>query len=152
MVIFEGFYGGKNMCDNKTIEDFQAIGRQEPIISRGEIYNNKCNINASSIWTKLIQEAGRWCRDFASDLLCDYMQIQEKMDAATLETESHLFGFREYGVDHDNFIFSRYSNQTVYGSAALEYRAIWRLDIAVEEVESTSQMRSVTLSLYEVHR
>ena len=74
------------------------------------------------------------------------------MDAATLETESHLFGFREYGVDHDNFIFSRYSNQTVYGSAALEYRAIWRLDIAVEEGESTSQMRSVTLSLYEVHR
>ena len=43
------------MYNNKSIEDFQAIGRQEPIISRGEIYNNKCNINASSIWTKLIQ-------------------------------------------------------------------------------------------------
>lgn len=140
------------MYEKKTIEDFKAIDRQEPITSQGEIYNNKCSINASAIWTKLIQEAGRWCKDFASDLLYDYMKIEEKIENATLETESHLFGFRECGVDHDSYIFSRYSNQPVYGNAALEYRAIWRLDVTVESMESTYKTRKVTFSLYEVHR
>lgn len=140
------------MCEKKTINDFKAIDGQKPIISKGEISKNKYNINTSSIWTKLIQEAGRWCKNFASDLLLDYEKIATKMEGATLETESYLFGFRESGVDHNNYIFSRYSNQTIYGSAALEYRAIWRLDVAVEEMESACQTRNVTFSLYEVHR
>lgn len=140
------------MREKKVIDDFRPVDQRKPIVSQGEIDRNKCNINASDIWTKLIQEAGRWCKRFASDLLCDYMNIAKKIESATLETESYLFGFRECGVDHNNYILSRYSNQTIYGSAALEYRAIWRLDITVEPVESTSQTRKVTFSLYEVHR
>lgn len=140
------------MYEKKTIQDFKALDPQEPITSYGEMENGKTNINTSSIWTRLIQEAGRWCKDYASDLLYDYEKIAKKVETASLQTESYLFGFREYGVDHDNFIFSRYSNQTVYGSAALEYRAIWRLDITVEESTLNLQTKKVTFSLYEVHR
>ncbi len=140
------------MYEKKTIQDFKALDQQEPITTYGEMENGKSNINTSSIWTKLIQEAGRWCKDYASDILYDYEKIAKKVESASLQTESFLFGFREYGVDHDNFIFSRYSNQTVYGSAALEYRAIWRLDITVEDAPLSLQRKKVTFSLYEVHR
>jgi len=139
------------MNKQKCINDFQAIERKKPITTWGEIKNEKSNINISSIWTKLIQEAGRWCKHYASDLFWDFKKIDQKIENGTLETESYLFGFRECGVDHDSFIFSRYNNQ-IYDTASFEYRAIWRLDITVDEPKDGRTSRKVTFSLYEVQR
>ncbi len=140
------------MCEKKSLDAFKPVAWQNPITTWGEIENKHCNINTSSIWTKLIQEAGRWCKNHASDLLVDYKKIDTKVENGTLETESHLFGFRENGVDHDKYIFARYSEPGIYGTAALEYRAIWRLDITVEEIDPEFLTRKVTFSLYEVGR
>lgn len=88
-------------------------------------------INYSSILTKLIQECGRLCESYASDLFVDWNIIDEKLRAKTMETSTHLFGIREMGVDHNEFILNRYNNNGCY--AKYEYRKIYRLDIVVDD-------------------
>ena len=43
------------MCEKKSLDAFKPIAWQNPITTWGEIENKHCNINTSSIWTKLIQ-------------------------------------------------------------------------------------------------
>ena len=102
------------------------------------------DINYSSILTKLIQECGRLCERYASDLFIDWMSIAKKIENKTLETSIHLFGIRENGVDHATFILSRYENNG--RNAMYEYRKIYRLDISVNE-EGDIQME-----LYEIDK
>lgn len=101
------------------------------------------SINYSSILTKLIQECGRLCESYASDLFVDWNIINEKLQDKTLETSTHLFGIREMGVDHNAFVLSRYNNSGRY--AKYEYRKIYRLDIVVEG-------DSIRMILYEIER
>lgn len=89
------------------------------------------NINYSRILTKLIQECGRLCENYASDLFIDWYSISEKLKNKTMETSIYLFGIRENGVDHTDFILSRYNNSKEY--ASYEYRKIYRLDIKVDD-------------------
>lgn len=95
-------------------------------------YGDKFNINASSILTKLIQEAGRWCESYASDLFISWSIIEETLKTRGNRTEKYLFGFRKSGVDHKEWVIHRYNNQEKY-----EYRAIWVLDITVDDDEMT---------------
>lgn len=107
--------------------------------SRGEY-----EINDSSILTTLIQEAGRWCESFASDLFLDWTDVKRFVleDAEPGAAKTFLFGFRQHGVDHDSFILSRFNN---YGySAGLEYRSLWRLDIKVEDKAMTMRLGRVS--------
>jgi len=107
------------------------------------------DINYSSLLTKLIQEAGRWCRSFASDLFISWEPIHRKLLDGSIESGTYLFGFREHGVDHDTYIKSRYENEAMYGSACHEYRAIWRLDISIAETDCRDKLR---MDLYEIRR
>ena len=93
-------------------------------------FSDKIDINYSNILTKLIQLAGRYCESYASDLFIDWSSIDESLQNASIESGSHLFGFRETGVDHNSFIFSRANESYRYYEYA--YRAIWRLDIEVQ--------------------
>lgn len=80
-------------------------------------------INTSSILTRLIQEAGRWCEYYASDLFIQWKyNIEDKLDNGTLENGTEVFAFRQSGVDGA----SRY-DETNY------YRAVWFLDIETEK-------------------
>lgn len=137
------------MNAEKSMADFNIALGQKPIVEEGEIYQGRTNINISSILTKLIQEAGRWCKDYASDLFISWAGIQTQIDNATLKPDSYLFGFREYGVDHNQFILSKYQTS---GSiiASYEYRAIWRLDIELSD--SDYYTKKVKFTLYEVSR
>ena len=87
-------------------------------------------INYSSILTKLIQECGRLCESYASDLFITWNRIVRNLEEKTLETSVELFGIREMGVDHKEFVLSRYNNDGYL--AMYKYRKIYRLDITVE--------------------
>jgi len=100
-------------------------------------------INYSSILTKLIQECGRLCEYYASDLFIIWNGVVRKLKEKTKGISSYLFGIRERGVDHSEFVLSRYNNNGHY--AHYEYRKIYRLDIIVDN-------NSTIMRLYEVDR
>ena len=101
------------------------------------------DINYSFILTKLIQECGRLCESYASDLFVTWNIIEQKLKEKTMETSVYLFGIREMGVDHNEFIISRYNNYGCY--AKHEYRKIYRLNIVVEG-------DLIRMELYEIER
>ena len=87
----------------------------------------KWEINYSTILTRLIQEAGRWCESFASDLFVQWKyEIDQKLDNGTLETDTFVFAFRDSGVDHKKW-YENHKNEHNY------YRAVWFLDIETDE-------------------
>lgn len=108
-----------------------------------EAFGRDFEINYSSILTKLIQECGRLCESYASDLFIIWNGIARKLEKKAMETSAYLFGIREMGVDHSEFILSRYNNNGCY--ANYEYRKIYRLDVIVEN-------GSIRMKLYEIER
>lgn len=111
-------------------------------------------INLSSIETKLIQEAGRWSKRFASDLLIDLWPIIRGLEDGTLRSTSILFGFREDGVDGASFVLARYSTPQDALIAQYYYRAIWKLDVEVETDDGDAVFigGDIKVSLYECDR
>ena len=108
-----------------------------------EVFGRDFDINYSSILTKLIQECGRLCESYASDLFITWNSIDKKLKEKTMETSVYLFGIREMGVDHNEFVLSRYNNNGCY--AKHEYRKIYRLDVIIEG-------DSIRMKLYEIDR
>lgn len=92
--------------------------------------NEECldtwKINTSSILTKLIQEAGRWCENYASDLFILWGSIKKQLEEATIEPGEYVFAFRESGVDN-NEAYRLYADTENY------YRAVWILDVSIHE-------------------
>ena len=87
----------------------------------------KWEINYSSILTRLIQEAGRWCESYASDLFVQWKyKIDQKLDNGTLYTDTFVFAFRDSGVDHEEW-YENHKNERNY------YRAVWYLDVLTDK-------------------
>ena len=87
----------------------------------------KWEINYSSILTRLIQEAGRWCESYASDLFVQWKyKIDQKLDNGTLEIDTFVFAFRDSGVDSEEW-YENHKNEHNY------YRAVWFLDVEINE-------------------
>ena len=101
------------------------------------------DLNYSSILTKLIQECGRLCESYASDLFITWNEIVDKLKEKTMETSTYLFGIREMGVDHNDFVLMRYNHEGC--CAKQEYRKIYRLDVLVDD--DLTKMK-----LYEIDR
>ena len=97
-------------------------------------YSGKYEINTSGILTRLIQEAGRYCESYASDLFIDWKAIEDRIYSNDAMFLSFLFGFRQNGVDHNTFILSRF-NDGMYSHPEMEYRSMWRLDIEADGKE-----------------
>ena len=109
---------------------------------------NGFDINCSSILTRLIQEAGRYCEQYASDLFFDWTQIDRLLSDGCMQTQSFLFGFRESGVDHIAFILSKGTDPCY----EYQYRSVWKLDV-VREKDSDPYCQSrnkLTMRLYRV--
>ena len=124
-----------------TIEkDFSRMMYNAKVI---KAYGRDFDINYSSILTKLIQECGRLCESYASDLFIDWYGIIRKLKERTMETSTYLFGIREDGVDHNTFVLSRYNNNGF--QAKHEYRKIYRLDIIVDG-------DTIRMELYEIDK
>lgn len=114
-------------------------------------FSDAVDINYSNILTKLIQLAGRYCESYASDLFIDWRSIDEKLRDGSIESGCHLFGFREQGVDHNSFVFSRASESHRYFEYA--YRAIWLLNIEVHDEPDYwwhKGRKTVLMTLYRV--
>ena len=87
----------------------------------------KWEINYSSILTRLIQEAGRWCEHYASDLFVQWKySIDQKLDNGTLYTDTFVFAFRDSGVDSEEW-YENHKNEHNY------YRAVWYLDVLTDK-------------------
>ena len=101
--------------------------------SNGAFVSEIQNCNFSSEWSRLINEAGRWCESYASDILIDFESIKAYLERLKNGEESEgrefWFGFRQMGVDNLTFIKSRTERE--YASHV--YRAVWRWRFIVEE-------------------
>ena len=119
-----------------TFEDFKLNTYAYGLLTeegRRDYYSGKYEINYSSILSRLIQEAGRFCEYFASDLFIDWGGVLRWMEEAEDNSESvFLFGFRQNGVDGNSFVLSRYNNGC-YRYPEKEYRSMWRLEISTND-------------------
>jgi len=133
-----------------TIEDFKPRWGEGKITATGTNYFDRIdgklhiNVNYSSILTKLIQEAGRWCEHYASDLFIDWEMIKRTLENEEEYDKSYMFGFREDGVDGNEYVLHRYNSRN-----EKEYRTLWRLD--VESKQSYDEYHfDVEMKLYRV--
>ena len=101
--------------------------------SNGAFVSEIQNCNFSSEWSRLINEAGRWCESYASDILINFESIKAYLERLKNGEESEgrefWFGFRQMGIDNLAFIQSRTERE--YASHV--YRAVWRWRFIVEE-------------------
>lgn len=87
----------------------------------------KTEINLCSILTKLIKEAAT-CKAYASDLFISWESVVEKLDDPYESLPfSEFFGFRENGVDHNPYIYTKLRDKATYGEHV--YNSIYRLDV-----------------------
>lgn len=124
------------MEKNYTFDDFKFNTYAHKLITeegRRDYYSGKYEINYSSVLSRLIQEAGRFCEYFASDLFIDWGGVLRWMEEAGENSEAvFLFGFRQNGVDGNSFVLSRYNNGC-YRYPEKEYRSMWRLEISTDD-------------------
>ncbi len=94
--------------------------------------NRLKDLNMSIIFTELIKQAAR-CETYSSDICYEIQEIMNGISGITPpetilgkngEGKTYMFGFRDWGVDHDNFIKSRMKNQT---DPLFTYRRIYLL-------------------------
>lgn len=118
-------------------EAFQNTGKE--IKTEGYVYHGKTEINMSSIYTKLIQEAGRYCDFYASDLLFDIDKIHQIIQSG--ESGTVYIGFRDSGVDGNTYISFREPS-----AIDSEYHAIYRVEIKQTEDDYYERKIIVTLN------
>lgn len=111
---------------DEQIKDLrEALAGTKREIGYFDQLKGKWEINYSLILTKLIQEAGRWCEYYASDLFTIWKyNFDKKLDNGTIGTEQFVFGFRSDGVDHKEW-YELHKNDVG------RYRAVWFLDVTV---------------------
>lgn len=88
--------------------------------------------NYSSVLSKLIVEAGKHCKSYASDLFISWESLLEKANGLDSENTvvTEYFGFRDSGVDGETFIRCRLENSGCYGENP--YKAIYKVDAFVD--------------------
>lgn len=111
----------------------RSIWKQEPYME----------INLSSQYSFLIKKAAEYCSHYASDLIISINSMETKMGKIDEYEQAkgqlvEWFGFRDMGVDHDDFIESR-------GIASDEYKAIY---VIVFELEDTLTGYADTIYYY----
>lgn len=87
------------------------------------------SINYSHILSDLIRIAGRICVNYASDLFIDWSALMEELKGnPDYEGGIYLFGFRENGVDHTEFVLQRYNT-----GCSEEIKELYMLEVSVYE-------------------
>lgn len=119
------------------------------------------DVNASSILTKLIQDAGRFAESYASDLFIlweSFMDTLKKLDKEICLTETAFvtsFGIRRFGVDGNYYLMQRLA-ETVNGPGSYVgsyvhaehvYRKIFFLETTISPGGSGS--KRIELKLYD---
>lgn len=113
-----------------TIDNFKMNKVITIADGRWSAYSQKFDVNYSTILTRLIQAAGRWCVNYASDLFIDWNGINNSLSDPDFQGGVYLFGFRKMGVDGESYIISNAENGKNLDDY---YREILRLEITIEE-------------------
>ena len=125
----------KNMYVNGKDRDFEAFvtkanGCRE-ITAVGQWIRTKYEINYSSVLTRLIQETGRWCEYYASDLFIWWDAVNRYLEnrPGTNEEKTFVFGMYKSGVDNAESAVCKLKNTSLDNA----YRAVWCLDVQEKE-------------------
>ena len=111
-----------------TIENLQVGECYACAIGRWDERTNMWNVNYSDILTRLIQEAGKHCKYYASDLFIDWATICKKLENPECEDEAFVFGFVENGIDNKEIVEEQMNEN---GAFMLRYyKSVWLLTIA----------------------
>lgn len=114
--------------------------------------NRKCfEINYSDILTKLIQETGRWCEKYASDLFIDWEYLLKAMEKPDFIGGQWIFAMRADGVDNYQTAKIRIT-EPCYGYNSDFYRAIWGLDIDINQSEKSMKMSLAKIDSYQLEK
>ena len=117
------------------------------ITASGYYYRNidHIEVNDSSIWTRLIQEAGRKCDNYASDLLIDYESYKRDLPKFVKRGDNHewQFGFRQMGVDGASFVAARKLD-------GYSYISEFTLALSIDEVQVSRDFVFFNLELRRV--
>ncbi len=122
----------------------------KPITTAGYLsqYSYRWEINYSTILTTLIQSAGRYCQNYASDLFIDWSAIDRRLrnsaDRYTDGVYEYLFGIRKGGVDGINFILSQ-ANNSDSGYFSEYYSEIFKLTVTVNADKIDMELVKVRL-------
>lgn len=128
-------------------------------ISHTESYKAACgsdgkpNYNVSSMLTTLVQETGRFTERFASDVIISIKSFEEALDEPfEHDDEIFLFGMREGGVDHYEFVRCNMSNYE-YDCGKFEnyYRKIYAIKLSIED-SITGNSDEVKLVMKEIRK
>ena len=121
MSVVRDYIGQREWLDNNyTLE--------EVCTGKGQV----STYNLSSEKSILIKEAGRFCDMYASDILYDITAVDKYLNGlkdTTLEEDDvhvQFIGFREYGVDGEEFIRARCSSANDNQIKSLLRRSIYR--------------------------
>lgn len=136
--------GKEEYTMEEFMEKLRPIGT--PIRADGywSTYENHWDINYSSILTRLIQSAGRFCKNYASDLFIDWMNIESQLTGENTYYEGkyeYLFGMRKQGVDHASYVLSNANNGKYLNDY---YSELFKLTIKVVNDR-------ISMELVEVH-
>ena len=112
-------------------------------------YPNVTTINTSGIFDHYIENAGLFCRHYASDVLVDIDSINYYLktfcETRSMESAQFYSGFRNLGVDGAIYIRTRLENPEVYGDFWETYNLVLFLDAEVKGDE-------FILTLYEIEK
>lgn len=94
---------------------------------------NEYEVRYASILSKLIEQAGRWCENYSSDLFTHWDAIRKEFSFLHMdeETKCYMLGFRKNGVD------------IVHNTEKAnldEYRSIWAVEITYTGKELTMKL------------
>ena len=124
------------------IENFKETYDKQEI---KPLWNTPQLFNWSDIIDKLIRLSAKYTDSHASDVVISINNIQKEIDNYSFdENKSWLFGFRNGGVDHEEWVLSNSTEEL-----RTRYRNIWRLDLTWHK----EYKDNIELILYEVeHR
>lgn len=108
-------------------------------------YKEKFDLNTTGILSFLIREAGRLCDEYASDLFIDWRSIEDNLSNIDYTGGNYLVGIRDYGVDNDLFILSRLNNAPEYYGMNHYYRAMYAVEILIDNDNITMNLWKIAL-------
>ena len=117
-------------CKAAAEDDCHAVVAEGAVTCSDWEHGPKVEINMSSIFSRLIEQAGRWCENYASDILIWVEKVQGilSMPHGVLEEPQYILGFYASGVD----LFDARDPdrlKKLADSSDGYYRALWLLTI-----------------------
>ncbi len=89
-------------------------------LERQTVFETERDDLETSMKTKLIMMAVKYCKHYNSDIVIDINCI-EKMMRMRQHDIYECVGFREYGTDHAGYVLSRYEDKMSYGKEPWKY-------------------------------